>query len=90
MKISKIRKGLILVTISVGLFAMGCELIVDFDRTKIPVESVDSSLLDANTLPTGEAGTDAQPSDEAGLTEAGSDDGGDGGSDAADANDADG
>jgi hypothetical protein len=62
MKISKIQKGLVLLTITAGVFAAGCELIVDFDRTKIPVEVNEASIPDVNvpdtTSPT-EAGSDA-------------------------------
>jgi hypothetical protein len=42
MKIRKIRKGIILV-VTAGVLGLGCELIVDFDRTKIPVEGSDSA-----------------------------------------------
>jgi hypothetical protein len=61
MKTTKIQRGFVLVTITAALTA-GCELIVDFDRTRIPVVAneaavPDGSLLDA-TLP-GEGGSDA-------------------------------
>jgi hypothetical protein len=52
--------------------AAGCELIVDFDRTKIPVEAVDSGLLDAAALNDGaiitpaEAGPDGAADADAG------------------------
>jgi hypothetical protein len=52
MKVSSIRKGVVFAIVA-GTFAMGCELIVDFDRTKIPVESNDGAVI-----PT-EASTDA-------------------------------
>jgi hypothetical protein len=42
MKTIKVQKALILVSIAAGVLAAGCELIVDFDRTKIPVENIDS------------------------------------------------
>ena len=59
MKTTPYTKALILVSIAAGMFAAGCELIVDFDRTKIPVESVDSGgLIDAAGLGDG-AVTDA-------------------------------
>ena len=61
MKITKIQKGLITITIAAGVFAAGCELIVDFDRTRIPVETVEAAA-DANVSETGattEAGADA-------------------------------
>jgi hypothetical protein len=71
MKSTKIKKGLILVSIAAGALAVGCELIVDFDRTKIPVEETpETSIPDANLLETstpvqdagdaGDTGTDAQ------------------------------
>ena len=64
MKISKIQKGLVVLTVIAGMFTVGCELIVDFDRTKIPVEISEASIPDVNipesTTPT-EAGTDAEP-----------------------------
>ena len=43
MKFSRIRKGVVLVVVA-GAFGLGCELIVDFDRTKIPVEGSDSAV----------------------------------------------
>jgi hypothetical protein len=52
MKASKIRKGVLLV-VAAGTLVLGCELVVDFDRTKIPVEGSDSAT------PTTEAGADA-------------------------------
>ena len=42
MKLSKIRKGIVLVAVA-GALGLGCELIVDFDRTLIPVETTDSA-----------------------------------------------
>jgi hypothetical protein len=52
MQIRKITKALVLVIASSGAFALGCELIVDFDRTKIPVEdaSVPDSSFEAGPL----------------------------------------
>jgi hypothetical protein len=52
MKVSRIRKGVVFVVVA-GALGLGCELIVDFDRTKIPVESADTgtgtdSSVDAN------------------------------------------
>jgi hypothetical protein len=62
MKISKIQKGLVLTTITTGVFLAGCELIVDFDRTKIPVEISEAAPGDANVQetapPTGDGGGD--------------------------------
>ena len=42
MKVSRIRKGVVFV-IAAGALGLGCELIVDFDRTKIPVEGSDAA-----------------------------------------------
>ena len=64
MKISKIQKGLVVLTVIAGMFTVGCELIVDFDRTKIPVEVSEASIPDVNipeTTTTNEAGPDAEP-----------------------------
>jgi hypothetical protein len=65
MKIRKITSALVLVTAVSGAFALGCELIVDFDRTKIPVEdagvTTDASF-EAGFTPT-DAGPDAVTSD---------------------------
>jgi hypothetical protein len=55
MKISTIKKGLVLAIVSTGVFAAGCELIVDFDRTRILVEIPEASA-DANVLPTFDGG----------------------------------
>jgi hypothetical protein len=52
MKFSRIRKGLVL-GIAASALGLGCELIVDFDRTKIPVEGSDSAV------PTGDGSVDA-------------------------------
>jgi hypothetical protein len=75
---------------SVGV--LGCELALDFDRTKIDGGGIDASLSDAPFEAAGDVGTDAPPADagqdaagEAGA-DAGNDSGGaDTGSDAADA-----
>ena len=42
MKVSSIRKGVVL-AIAAGAFGLGCELVVDFDRTRIPVEQNDGA-----------------------------------------------
>ena len=52
MKLSSIRKGVLLVFVG-ATFGLGCELIVDFDRTKIPVEGNDAAIV------TGDASIDA-------------------------------
>jgi hypothetical protein len=69
MKISKIQKGLVFVTIASGALAVGCELIVDFDRTKIPVEVTEAAVPDAGAL--GDAGKPTTDADAAVGTEAG-------------------
>ncbi|MBX3222574.1 MAG: hypothetical protein KF795_18795 [Labilithrix sp.] len=53
MKISKIQKGLVLLSIVAATLVAGCELIVDFDRTKIPAETNEASVPDANVADTG-------------------------------------
>jgi hypothetical protein len=52
MKLSSIRKGVLFVFVG-ATFGLGCELIVDFDRTKIPVEGNDAAIV------TGDASIDA-------------------------------
>ncbi len=52
MKLSSIRKGVLFVFVG-ATFGLGCELIVDFDRTKIPVEGNDAAIV------TGDAAIDA-------------------------------
>jgi hypothetical protein len=52
MKLRKIRKGIVFVA-AAGVLGLGCELIVDFDRTLIPIEGSDSAP------PTGDGSTDA-------------------------------
>ena len=47
---AQIRKGLILISVA-SMFVLGCELIVDFDRTKIPVESTETGPPGDATLP---------------------------------------
>ena len=42
MKVSRIRKGVVFV-VAAGALGLGCELIVDFDRTKFPVEGSDAT-----------------------------------------------
>lgn len=62
MKIRHIKKGLVLLTIASGMFAVGCELIVDFDRTKIPVDVTEASVPDSSTTndgATSDAGNEA-------------------------------
>lgn len=45
-----LRKGIVLV-VAAGWLGLGCELIVDFDRTKIPVDATDSSVAEGGDLP---------------------------------------
>ena len=77
MKITKITKAVVLLAIP---FAVGCELIVDFDRTKIPVEvSEDATAPETGTpetsTPTDDAGSvppsDADTSDAADASDSG-------------------
>jgi hypothetical protein len=68
---------------SAVIASMGCELIVDFDRTRIPVEGTDTGIPPEASLPDGttlEASTDAP-------TEAAAEAGADANVDAADASD---
>jgi hypothetical protein len=66
----------------ISALALGCELIVDFDRTKIPVESTETGPPPDGTAP--ETGTDGSTTD-------GPDEGGDGSTnDGGDANQPDG
>lgn len=71
-----LRWGLLL-----GLF--GCELVVDFDRSRIPEAGVDSGTVDAGTVDSGsvDAGSvdagDAGPDEDAGPEDAAIDDAGD-------------
>jgi hypothetical protein len=44
MKLSSIRKGVLFV-VATATLGLGCELIVDFDRTKIPVEGNDAAIV---------------------------------------------
>ncbi len=65
MKLSSIRKGVLFVFVG-AVFGLGCELIVDFDRTKIPVEGNDAAIV------TGDASLDA-PFDTSTAAETGTD-----------------
>jgi hypothetical protein len=44
MQVSRLRKALLFV-IAASALGLGCELIVDFDRTKIPVEGSDGAVV---------------------------------------------
>ncbi|MCA9584534.1 MAG: hypothetical protein KC657_04175 [Myxococcales bacterium] len=80
------KKSLRLAALACGaavVASMGCELIVDFDRTRIPVEGTDTGIPPEASLPEGstlEASTDAP-------AEAAADAGTDASNDAADASD---
>jgi hypothetical protein len=65
MKVSTIRKGLLFVSFA-SMLALGCELIVDFDRTLIPVEGADTGIPDVDAP---DAELDA-PIDAIGLVDA--------------------
>lgn len=60
MKRTTIKHAVVLATLS-SAFALGCELIVDFDRTRIPVEGTDATTADVVTPPA----TDAAPTTDA-------------------------
>jgi hypothetical protein len=49
MKLSRIRKGVVFGILAATL-GLGCELIVDFDRTKIPVEGNDGATATDATI----------------------------------------
>ena len=86
MKLRKIRNRIILVA-AVGTLALGCELIVDFDRTKIPVEGTDAATSDSSI----DASIDTSQPDTsvADAADGAADGGGDAADDAADAADGD-
>ena len=77
MKLRKIHKGIVL-AISAGWLVLGCELVVDFDRTKIPVDSTDATPdvdIDTSTVP--EASADAADAAETSVDAADASDAGD-------------
>ncbi len=85
--------------ISLGVaFLAGCELIVDFDRTRIPADATDASVtprdsatgdsaVDASDLDASDAGSDASDSATTDASDSATTDASDGSSDAADAGD---
>ena len=80
MKIRKVRNRLVLI-IALGVFALGCELIVDFDRTKIPAEGTEAGTTDSSV----DASIDtSQPDTSTAETGADASDSGDASADAAD------
>lgn len=80
MTITKIQKGLVFTIISLGVFAAGCELIVDFDRTRIPIEVPETGASDAapdSTTAPPDAAPDATTTDADAAPESDAGDGGD-------------
>ena len=51
-----LKKVVLLATLA-SSFVLGCELIVDFDRTRIPVEGGDATTADVVNPPVGDTGT---------------------------------
>jgi hypothetical protein len=90
MKIRRLKRTFVLVTIASATLAIGCELIVDFDRTTIPSDAVDATLTDVappEASTPDDAGGDVvepPPEDAAPEAEADAMPGGDAGADAAD------
>jgi hypothetical protein len=83
MKLKKVKKALLL-AIALSAFGLGCELIVDFDRSRIPVEGADATpAIDATVDVTTDQSV---PDADAGDAKEGGD--ADGGSDADAADDA--
>lgn len=76
MKLSSIRRGVLFVA-AAATFGLGCELIVDFDRTKIPVEENDGAIVADASLDAPidtsvvETGTDAADAAETSVQDAG-------------------
>jgi len=60
MKVAKLRKAL-LFTIAMSALGLGCELIVDFDRTRIPVEGADAAAVNEAGADAADAATDTAP-----------------------------
>ena len=57
-------KNVLKIALGAGLlFAVGCELVVDFDRSKIPQPGSDASTQDVTQPPVSEAGTDSSVQD---------------------------
>lgn len=76
MNLKKAKRALLLV-IAMSAFGLGCELIVDFDRSRIPVEGTDATpQIDATPDVTTDQGAPDSGNDaakEAGDAEAGPD-----------------
>jgi hypothetical protein len=63
MKATNVRKAVLLIA-AASAFALGCELLVDFDRTKIPAEGGDSATTpEASTPDAADASPEASASD---------------------------
>jgi hypothetical protein len=80
MKIKKIRFALVLLTLASLASAIGCELVVDFDRQRIPAEDggvIPDSAIPDTSIPLIDAGPDARDAGDAetdaGPTDASSD-----------------
>lgn len=65
----------------IGLWLSGCELVADFDRSKIPQAHADAGARDAGRATDASHATDAKVADGAAITDAASSDDG-GGDDA--------
>ncbi len=78
----KIRTTRVLTVLLLGVAVGGCELVVDFDRSKIDAGGVDGSFVDA---PTSDVANDNNVNPDSGGNDGGSDGATDAGGDAADA-----
>ena len=59
------KKAFWIVLGTVGVSVMGCELVVDFDRSKIPQEGVDASTQDVAQPPLADAAIDVNTTTDA-------------------------
>jgi hypothetical protein len=77
------NKRFVLLTIFVGVIAtlVGCELVVDFDRSKIPVESVEGGELDVANPSLDAETPETSTGSDATVAETGADSGTDSGTD---------
>ena len=83
MNARRFRTAILLLGLAAGGALVGCELIVDFDRTKIPIDDAGSNPDSTTPPPSGDGASDA-PVDAPGGGDA-AEDSGDAGQDAADA-----
>lgn len=60
MKVARLRQGL-LITIAMSALGLGCELIVDFDRTRIPVEGSDAATANDGGGDASDAASESAP-----------------------------